>query len=59
MSGETPGRILPVLAGHPEATLADLAESIGVSDRTIERNVKRPQEQGLLRRVGSAKATFE
>jgi len=55
MSEKTPERILTALAKYPQATIADLAEAIGVSNRTIERNLKRLQEQGLLRRVGPAK----
>lgn len=54
-SGKTASRILSVLAKHPRATIADLAEVIGVSNRTIERNLKRLQEQSLLRRVGPDK----
>ncbi|MBN1461337.1 MAG: winged helix-turn-helix transcriptional regulator, partial [Armatimonadetes bacterium] len=54
-SKKTSGRILSVLTKHPRATIADLAGVIGVSDRTIERNLKRLQEQGLLRRVGPDK----
>jgi ATP-dependent DNA helicase RecG len=54
-SGGTSGRILSALTEHPEATIADLAEAIGVTGRTIERHLKRLQEQGLLRRVGPDK----
>jgi ATP-dependent DNA helicase RecG len=54
-SEKTPRRILSALAKHPQATIADLARAMGVSDRTIERNLKRLQEEGRLRRVGPDK----
>jgi ATP-dependent DNA helicase RecG len=55
MSEKTPGRILSVLTDHPEATIADLAAVIGVSDRTIERNLKTLQGQNRIRRIGPDK----
>ena len=55
MSEKTPGRILVALADHPEATIADLAAVIGVSTRTIKRNLKRLQRQNRVRRIGPDK----
>ena len=55
MAGKTPGRILSMLTDHPEATIADLAAVIGVSDRTIERNLKTLQGQNHIRRIGPDK----
>ena len=55
MSEKTPERILSALTGHPEATIAHLSAALGVSNRTIERNLKRLQDQGRIRRVGPAK----
>jgi len=55
MSEKTPGRILSVLTDQPEATIADLAAVIGVSDRTIERNLKTLQGQNRIRRIGPDK----
>lgn len=54
-SEKTASHILSVLAMHPKATIADLAQVIGVSDRTIERNLNRLQKRNLLRRVGPDK----
>jgi predicted HTH transcriptional regulator len=36
-------------------TIADLAEAIGVTTRTIERNIQKLQSAGRLRRVGPDK----
>jgi len=55
MSGKTPARILSLLIDHPKATIPDLASVIGVSDRTIERNLKTLQGQNRLRRIGPDK----
>ena len=35
--------------------IADLAKTMGASDRTIDRHLKRLQEQGSLRRIGPDK----
>jgi ATP-dependent DNA helicase RecG len=53
MSEKTPERILLALAKNPQATIANLSKAIGASDRTIERQLKRLQEQGRLRRIGA------
>jgi hypothetical protein len=55
LSEKTPRCILAALAQNPKVTIADLAEIVGVSDRTIERHLKRLQAQGRFRRVGPAK----
>jgi DeoR/GlpR family transcriptional regulator of sugar metabolism len=36
-------------------TIPDLASLIGVTERSIERNIRKLQEQGRLRRIGPAK----
>jgi len=48
-------KVLAAIAASPSITLAELAESLGVARRTVERNVKVLQEKGLLTRVGSTK----
>ena len=55
VSEKTPERILVALSGHPEATIADLAAVIGVSTRTIKRNLSTLQGQNRIRRVGPDK----
>jgi DeoR/GlpR family transcriptional regulator of sugar metabolism len=39
--------------GH--LTIPDLAQLIGVTQRSIERNIRKLQEQKRLRRIGPAK----
>ena len=48
-------KVLAAIAASPSVTLAELAESLGVARRTVERNVKVLQEKGLLTRVGPTK----
>ena len=54
-SGKTSGKILSALTQDGNLTIPELAALIGVTERSIERNIKNLQEQGLLRRIGPAK----
>lgn len=54
-SGKTSDAILLAIADNAAVTIPELAESLGVSPRTIERNLYKLQEEGRLRRVGPAK----
>ncbi|WP_244168452.1 HTH domain-containing protein [Gilliamella mensalis] len=51
---QTAKNILKILKNDSTATITDLSAQLGVSTRTIERNLKQLQEQGLLKRLGSA-----
>jgi Predicted transcriptional regulator containing an HTH domain and an uncharacterized domain shared with the mammalian protein Schlafen len=55
MSGNVSGKILAAVGRQPGIAIPQLAELIGVSTRTIERYLRKLQEQGQLRRVGGAK----
>ena len=55
MSEKTSEKILTALRQDGSLTIAELASRIGVQNRTIERNIKRLQEQNRLRRVGPDK----
>jgi len=55
MSEKTSEKILEALRQDGHLTIAELASRIGVRNRTIERNIKRLQEQNRLRRVGPDK----
>jgi ATP-dependent DNA helicase RecG len=52
---KTSGKILDILRKHEHLTIPELARLIGVTERSIERNIRKLQEQSLLRRVGPAK----
>ena len=50
--------ILTALKQNPTLTIAGLAQNIAVSSRTIERYLKKLQEQGVLRRIGPKKGGY-
>ncbi|MFP4382256.1 MAG: winged helix-turn-helix transcriptional regulator [Candidatus Sumerlaeia bacterium] len=54
-SGKTSGKILDILKQDAHLTIPELAHLIGVTERSIERNLRKLQDQGLLRRIGPAK----
>jgi len=54
-SGKTSGKILSALKQDRDLTIPELASLIGVTERSIERNIKKLQEQDRLRRIGPAK----
>jgi len=57
-SGKTSGKIIAALEKDRNLTIPKLAELIGVTERSIERNLKKLQEQKRLRRVGPAKGGY-
>ena len=48
-------KILAYLKSNPYATMEELSETIGITKKNIFNNMKRLQENGLLRRVGADK----
>ena len=48
--------ILSAIRNKPDITLGELVIVTGKSKRTISRETKEMQEQGILRRIGSARA---
>jgi ATP-dependent DNA helicase RecG len=58
MSGKIPLAIIEALQRNPKLTISDLATQINVSSRTIERQIKKLQQQGVLKRIGSTKTGY-
>jgi predicted HTH transcriptional regulator len=54
-SGKTSGKILNAIRQNGEITIPELALLIGVTERSIERNIRQLQSADRLRRVGPAK----
>ena len=48
-------KILALLTDTPNLNIARLAEELSVSSRTVERNLKKLQEHGMLERIGGKK----
>jgi len=55
MSGKTSGKILDLINENNEITIPELSNRIGVTERTIERNIRKLRKEGKLKRVGGAK----
>jgi Fic family protein len=53
-SVKTSGKILALLRENGRMTIPELAASIGVSERSIERNLKKLQAENRLSRIGPA-----
>ena len=53
--GKTSGKILELIKANPEITIPEIAFIIGISDRSIERNLQKLQEQNILKRIGANK----
>jgi ATP-dependent DNA helicase RecG len=55
-SGKTRDQILLLLSDKPEITIPEISEKIGVSTRSIDKQIARLRIDGRIRRVGSKKA---
>lgn len=51
-------KIFAALSKSPDMTIADLTQLLGVSSRTIERNLKLLQSHHRLERVGAARGGY-
>jgi ATP-dependent DNA helicase RecG len=52
---KTSEKILTEIRNNRSVTIAELSELVGVTTRSVERNLKKLQESGLLERIGPAK----
>jgi ATP-dependent DNA helicase RecG len=53
--GDVAGIILELIKANPEITLTALASAVGISKRSIERNIQKLQKENILKRVGATK----
>lgn len=53
--GKTSGMILDACRENPSITIPEMAEKIGITERSVQRNIQKLQADGLLRRVGGRK----
>jgi len=56
--GETSEKILGLISTNPHITIKQLAGEIGITERSIERNLQNLQEQDLLVRRGGRKEGY-
>ena len=57
-SQKTSQKIIELIKEDPYISTSKMAEIIGVDRRNIARNIKKPQKQGVVRRVGPDKGGF-
>lgn len=55
-SVKTSVKILFYISEKPEITIPELAEKIGITERSIERNIQKLQKENKLERIGSNKS---
>ena len=53
--GKASGKILDACREKPSITISELAELVGISERSVQRNMQTLQKGGLLRRIGGRK----
>jgi len=54
-SVKTSVKILELISSNNQITILELAGEIGVTERSIERNIQKLQQNGKLIRIGPAK----
>ncbi len=47
--------ILDICRERPSVNIPELAELIGITERSVQRNIQKLQNDGLLRRIGGRK----
>ncbi len=53
--GNTEQRILEIIAGSPEVTIAKIAAQLNIATTTVEYNIDKLRKKELLERIGSRK----
>lgn len=52
---KTQQKIVALIESNPQITTQEMADSIGIDRSNVYRNIKKLQEQGIIRRVGPDK----
>jgi ATP-dependent DNA helicase RecG len=58
VAGKTSVKILELVKINPQITIPELATNVGISIRTIERNIQKLQKESILKRVGGANGGY-
>ena len=56
--GKASGMILDVCRDTPSITISEIAKRIGITERSVQRNIQKLQSAGLLRRIGDRKEGY-
>ncbi len=57
-SGKTSGKIIQLILQNSSITISEMALQIGIAERSVERNIRKLQTEGKLKRVGPAKGGY-
>ncbi len=52
---KTSGKIIELILQNASITIPEMASKIGITERSIERNIRKLQTEGKLKRIGPAK----
>jgi ATP-dependent DNA helicase RecG len=58
VSEKTSEKILSMMKDNENITIAELTEAIGVSSRSIERNIDKLKQEGKINRIGADKGGY-
>ncbi|MCG8570542.1 MAG: HTH domain-containing protein [Spirochaetes bacterium] len=58
MSEKTSEKIIALMSENKNITISEMSEKIGVSQRSIERNIEKLQKEGRIERIGPAKGGY-
>ena len=58
LSGKTSGKILELVKANKHITIPEMALIIGITERSIERNIQKLSKRNILKRIGPAKGGF-
>ena len=58
MSEKTSEKILILIKENKNITIAELAKKVGVTNRSIERNIQKLKKEKILQRIGSARGGY-
>lgn len=53
--GKTSGKILSAISDNANITIPELADLVGVTQRSVERHLRKLKQKGILKRVGGRK----
>lgn len=54
-SGKTSGKVIELILQNASITIPEMASRIGITERSIERSIRKLQTEGELKRIGPAK----
>lgn len=56
--GKASGKIIALMASNNQITIPELAAAIGITDRSVERTIRKLQQGSRLRSIGPAKGGY-